>query len=218
MLGVGVLGSASNPFSTAIASNAAGIPFTQGIELRLVILAAASTIAVLFVMRYAGRVREDPTRSVVADMKASNEAYFLKGRDKSRTTLLTGRQQIILILVALTFAVMIWGVASQGWWTAQALFKAGAATRVIACKMPKSRAAMHLDTVFSVCNRDVVTSLVKVAAQILCFGLTPDDTGGVGHRRETKPLFEVVADCLELKKLHVIPTGGDSYEPARAMG
>ena len=152
--------------------------------------AAASTIAGLFVMRCAGRVREDPTRPVVADMKASNEAYFLKGRDKSRTTLLTGRQQIILTLFALTFAVMIRGVSSQGWKVARALFKPGAATRVIACKMAKSRAAMHLDTVFSFCNRDVLTSLVRMAAQILCFGRTPDDKGGVGHRRETKPLLK----------------------------
>jgi len=40
---------------------------------------------------------------------------------------------------------------------AEALFKAKAATRVIACLMPKSRAAMHLDTVFSFCDRDLVT-------------------------------------------------------------
>lgn len=98
---------------------------------------------------------------------------------------------------------------------AQALFKAGAANRVIACQMPKSRAAMHLDTVFSFCNREVVTSFVDVAEQIICFRLTPDDTGGVIHQRENKPLFDVVADCLGLKKLHVIPTGGDSFEQAR---
>lgn len=126
--GVGVLGSTINPFSTGIASNAAGIPFTQGIELRLAILAAALLIAVLFVMRYAERVRMDPSRSIVADMKASNEAHFLKGRDTTRTTLLTGRQQIILILFAATFGAMIWGVASQGWWMAEmsALFLAAA--------------------------------------------------------------------------------------------
>ncbi|NJM83170.1 MAG: arginine deiminase [Tabrizicola sp.] len=98
---------------------------------------------------------------------------------------------------------------------AQALFRAGAATRVVACQMPKSRAAMHLDTVFSFCNREVVTSFVEVAEKISCTTLTPGDDARLLFHRETKPLFEVVADCLGVKKLNVIPTGGDSYEQAR---
>jgi arginine deiminase len=98
---------------------------------------------------------------------------------------------------------------------AQALFKAGAATRVLACQMPKSRSAMHLDTVFSFCDRDTVTSFVEVANQIACHSLYPTDQGGIEYRREEKPLFEVVANCLGLTKLRVIPTGGDSYEQAR---
>jgi arginine deiminase len=98
---------------------------------------------------------------------------------------------------------------------AQALFKAGAATRVVACQMPKSRAAMHLDTVFSFCDREVVTSFVEVAEQIICTTLTPGDDGKLRFHREPKPLFEVVADCLGIRKLNIIPTGGDSYEQAR---
>lgn len=98
---------------------------------------------------------------------------------------------------------------------ALALFKAGAATRVVACQMPKSRAAMHLDTVFSFCDRDTVTSFVEVANQIVCYSLYPTDQGGIEFHREEKQLFDVVANCLSLKKLRVIPTGGDSYEQAR---
>ena len=98
---------------------------------------------------------------------------------------------------------------------AQALFKAGAATRVVACQMPQSRAAMHLDTVFSFCDRDTVTSFVEVAQQIVCYSLYPTDPGDIEYRREEKQLFDVVANCLSLKKLRVIPTAGNSYEQAR---
>lgn len=98
---------------------------------------------------------------------------------------------------------------------AQALFAAGAASRVVACQMPPSRAAMHLDTVFSFCDRDAVTSFVDVASHIVCHSLHPADHGGIDHRRESKPFFDVVAQCLGLKHLRVIPTGGDGYEQAR---
>lgn len=124
--GVGVLGSTINPFSTAIASNAAGIPFTQGMALRLVILALGWLICVIYVMRYAERVRKDPSKSLVADLRASNEAHFLRNREAHRDAVLTGRQQLILVLFAASFAVMVWGVAMRGWWMAEmsALFLA----------------------------------------------------------------------------------------------
>lgn len=126
--GVGVFGSTINPFSTAIASNAAGIPFTQGMALRLAILALGWLIAVVYVMRYAERVRQDPKASLVFDLKASNEAHFLRSTDALRDTSLSGPQKLILVLFGATFAAMVWGVASQGWWMAEmsALFLASA--------------------------------------------------------------------------------------------
>lgn len=117
--GVGVLGSTINPFSTAIASNAAGIPFTEGIALRLVILALGWLICVAYVMRYAERVRKDPSKSLVFDLKASNEAHFLRDRESHREAQLSGKQKLILVLFGATFAVMVWGVSMQGWWMAE---------------------------------------------------------------------------------------------------
>lgn len=117
--GVGVIGSTINPFSTAIASDAAGIPFTQGMALRFAILGFAWVAAVAFVMRYAERVRRDPAKSLVADMKEANEVHFLQDRGSVRGEKLTGVQGLILILFAATFAVMVWGVSSQGWWMAE---------------------------------------------------------------------------------------------------
>jgi len=98
----------------------------------------------------------------------------------------------------------------------QSLFKSGAATRVIACVMPKSRAAMHLDTVFTFCDRDVVTVFRDVVDQIRCFSAYPTGSGGdFEFRKDGKPLLEVVRDALGLNKLRVVETGGDSYEAER---
>lgn len=115
--GIGVLGSTINAFSTVIASDAAGVSFASGMPLRLAILALCWLVTVAFVMRYAAKVKADPSASLVFDRKASNEAHFL---DKAEAVpAFTGLHKIVLILFALTFAVMIWGVSSQGWWMAQ---------------------------------------------------------------------------------------------------
>jgi len=99
---------------------------------------------------------------------------------------------------------------------AQALFKNKAASRVVACLMPKSRAAMHLDTVFTFCNRDVVTLFREVVDQIRCYSIYPrGDQGDCEIRRDDKPLLWVVKEALGLSDLKVVETGGNSYEAER---
>ncbi len=117
--GMGTLGSTINPFATVIASNAAGVSFTEGIILRTVILVVGWLICVAFVMRYAERVKQDPSRSIVADMKESNEEHFLKGRDTSQVIELTFARSLILFIFVAAFAVMIYGVSVEGWWMAR---------------------------------------------------------------------------------------------------
>lgn len=124
--GIGVLGSTINAFSTVIASDAAGVTFADGLLLRIGILGICWVVTVAFVMRYAARVKMDPSASLVFDRKATNEAHFLK--DTAADIEFSGLQKVVLILFALTFAVMIWGVSSAGWWMAEmsALFLAAA--------------------------------------------------------------------------------------------
>jgi uncharacterized ion transporter superfamily protein YfcC len=107
--GIGVLGSTVNPFATGIASGIAGIPISEGIIGRLVILLVGLAIGIFFVLRYADRVKKDPTKSLVYDMKAENEARFRTVTNAGDVTL-TGKQKTILAVFALAFVVMIYGV------------------------------------------------------------------------------------------------------------
>ncbi|MDU8420532.1 YfcC family protein, partial [Pseudomonas syringae] len=109
------LGSTINPFATVIAANAAGIPFTHGIGLRVAILIVGWLICVIWVMRYARKVRRDPSLSVVADQWDSNRAHFLGNRSDELLPF-TGVRKIILLIFALAFVVMIYGVSVKGWW------------------------------------------------------------------------------------------------------
>ena len=116
--GIGVLGSVINPFSTIIASDAAGVAFTEGMLLRVAILVLGFVICAFYVMRYAERVRKDPQASLVADKADSNRDFFLSGDNKAVTEF-TGRHKLVLLLFLLTFVVMIWGVSAGGWWMAE---------------------------------------------------------------------------------------------------
>jgi uncharacterized ion transporter superfamily protein YfcC len=135
--GIGTLGSTINPFATVIASNAAQIPFTEGIWQRVIILGLGWLACVIYVMRYAMRVKANPAASIVADMKAENEAHFLKGKTGVVTLEFTPTRRVILVIFALTFAFMIWGVSSAGWWMAEmsALFLGAAILTGLVARM-----------------------------------------------------------------------------------
>ncbi|CAJ7714550.1 arginine deiminase [Burkholderia pseudomallei] len=100
---------------------------------------------------------------------------------------------------------------------AQALFAKGAAERVIVAGLPNSRASMHLDTVFSFCDRDLVTVFPEVVNRIVPFTLRPggDARYGIDIEREDKPFVDVVAQALGLKSLRVVETGGNDFAAER---
>ena len=98
---------------------------------------------------------------------------------------------------------------------AMQLFAHGAATRVVGCLMPKSRAAMHLDTVFTLCDRDLCTCFREVADQVRCYSARPDGNGGIEVNADRDHLFDVVKEILGLERLRVVETGGNAWESQR---
>jgi arginine deiminase len=98
---------------------------------------------------------------------------------------------------------------------ARALFAGGEVDRVIACQFPRDRSAMHLDTVFTFCDHDLVTVFAEVTDAIQTYTLRPEGEGGIWVETETKPFLDVVALALGLKFLRTIPTGGNAYESQR---
>jgi arginine deiminase len=98
---------------------------------------------------------------------------------------------------------------------ANALFTKGAAERVIACVMSKDRAHMHLDTVFTLLDRDKATAYPKVVSNIRAISLRPGKSEGDFHVTVEDDFLGAVADALGVKQLHVVETGGDEYQQER---
>jgi arginine deiminase len=99
---------------------------------------------------------------------------------------------------------------------ARRLFKRGSAKRVIAAQLPKSRGAMHLDTVFTLCDADLATVFPDVVDGITAFSLRPGDKkDSLDVRADKGGFVSVVAEALGLKKLRTVHTGGDADEVER---
>jgi arginine deiminase len=138
------------------------------------------------------------------DSDASYGAATVEGGD----VMPIGNGTVLIGMGERTTRQAVFQVASE-------LFKQGGATEVIGCLMPKSRAAMHLDTVFTFCDRDLCTSYREVADQVRCYRARPDGKGGMEIHLDKRHLFDVVKEVLGLKTLRVVETGGDVWEAQR---
>lgn len=123
---VGTMCSTTNPFSVIIASDAAGINWTTGLAGRIAMFVLATTICIIYILRYAKRVQSDPTKSIVFDQKEVIENMFISSNNL--VLKLTTRLRMILLIFTMCFIVMIFGVAKLGWWFEEmtAVFLVGA--------------------------------------------------------------------------------------------
>ena len=103
--GVGTLASTVNPFATGVASGAADISIGDGIVLRVLLFCVLTAVTVAYVVRYARRVKDDPSSSLVG--------FRIEDRDIELAVdppELTTRRRIVLWLMGATFAFMIFAI------------------------------------------------------------------------------------------------------------
>ena len=162
--GAGVLGSTVNPFATGIAAGFAGVSLGEGLVLRLIILTVSLAAAIVYVMRYGERVRAHPERSLLRRRGPSGIRRFVTAQVPDAAEM-SPRRKAALVLFALTFAVMVYGVIpfadvgvtflpTLGWWFPQlsALFWV---------------AAVVVGLVYGLSELDMVDGFVKGAGELL---------------------------------------------------
>ena len=162
--GAGVLGSTVNPFATGIAAGFAGVSLGEGLVLRLIILVVSLAAAIVYVMRYGERVRAHPERSLLRRRGPSGIRRFVTAQVPDAAEM-PPRRKAALVLFALTFAVMVYGVIpfadvgvtflpTLGWWFPQlsALFWV---------------AAVVVGLVYGLSELDMVDGFVKGAGELL---------------------------------------------------
>ena len=102
--GTGVLASTVNPFATGVASDAAGIAISDGIGLRAAMWVVLVAVAIVYVLRYAKRVLNDQSKSIVGfDIETTDV------EETGEVEKLSKKQTWVLVIFAATFIIMVYG-------------------------------------------------------------------------------------------------------------
>ncbi len=114
---LGTLSSFSNPFSTIIASNAAGVTWSDGLTERVLMFIISTAITIWYIVRYAQKIKKDPSKSIVykTDGKVSSPYEMISEKITSAQKL-SARTRFLLMLFLCTFLTMICGVVWFDWW------------------------------------------------------------------------------------------------------
>ena len=115
---VGCIAAFSNPFSTIIASNAAGINWMDGLGERLVVWVIVTGLMVWYILRYAAKIKKDPTASLVYKIDGEvKPLYDVNISNDNVIPKLNWKTKLLLLIYVCTFLTMIGGVVFLDWWT-----------------------------------------------------------------------------------------------------
>jgi uncharacterized ion transporter superfamily protein YfcC len=113
---LGTLASFSNPFATIIASNAAGINWTDGLYLRLGVFVLSTAFYIFYLLRYANKVKRQPELSLVYRYDGIVPQPLMNSNRQANHQPLKFKSQLLLIIFLFTFLIMIGGVILLDWW------------------------------------------------------------------------------------------------------
>ncbi|GAL32242.1 arginine/ornithine antiporter ArcD [Vibrio maritimus] len=103
--GIGVATSTVNPFATGVASRFAEIQLGDGIVVRLVAFAVLYLVTCVFIMRYAAKIKADPSQSLLSDIAFSDQFS-----SEPKALPYTKQHKITMTVFFGAFALMIYGV------------------------------------------------------------------------------------------------------------
>lgn len=114
--GIGFMSSTTNPFATIIASDAAGVNWTSGLYSRVAMLVIGTGICIAWILRYAKKVKADPTKSVLHGTSEGINLSYPTVINTDDVSKMDTKTRVLLTLFGLTFVFMIYGVSRMGWW------------------------------------------------------------------------------------------------------
>ena len=114
-IAVGFACGITNPYNVAIGQAIAGVPLYSGVGFRVVTFVVFMTVTSLVIMRYAARVRKDPSRSLSFAEDVTNRGRLRTDSDAAEDSRMTPRRALTLGLVLVAFAILMYGLMALDW-------------------------------------------------------------------------------------------------------
>jgi uncharacterized ion transporter superfamily protein YfcC len=108
--GVGYGTAVMNPFTVLVAQEVAGLTPVSGLGFRLAIFLPFFVLGFIHVLRYAGKVRNDPASSLVADIPEAQPP------ESPSSEAISGRQKLVLLVTVATLVLVVWGIKQHQWY------------------------------------------------------------------------------------------------------
>lgn len=102
-----------NPFTVGVAQKIAELPLFSGLGVRIIFLVIFLVITTIYLMRYADKVRKNPSISFVSDLEIEEKDKII---DLSNIPELKPQHHLVLATVVIGFGFIIWGVFKNGWY------------------------------------------------------------------------------------------------------
>ncbi|HLK31059.1 MAG TPA: hypothetical protein VKT28_20945 [Puia sp.] len=112
---IGTMTGVTCPFSVILASDVAGINWSIGSTGRIIMFVITTAITIIFILRYADKIKKDPSKSLVLKYDGNVQSPFVV-IDSSEQTKMSTKDKMILLLFASTFGMLIFGVVKLDWW------------------------------------------------------------------------------------------------------
>lgn len=111
---VGFTAGVLNPINTGLGQKLSGLPVFSGLGLRLIVFIVTVSAAILFIIRYAKKIKKDPTRSLVYEEDVEKRALYTSV-GKAEAISATARQKWAAVVALVFFVILVYGVISKGW-------------------------------------------------------------------------------------------------------
>lgn len=111
---VGFTAGVLNPINVGLAQKIVGIPVFSGLEMRLIIFIVSLTVGVLFIMRYAKKVQQNPMYSFVYEDDQEKRVLY-KQQEKIEAKSMNTRQKFASVIALLFLGMLVYGVLQLGW-------------------------------------------------------------------------------------------------------
>ncbi len=108
--GIGYGTAVMNPFTVLVAQEVAGLTPVSGLGYRLAIFLPFFALGFYHVLRYARSVREDPSRSLVADVPEAQPP------ESPEPAPISGRQALVLAATVAALVIVVWGIKVHQWY------------------------------------------------------------------------------------------------------